>query len=46
LAADTRLTEALGPAYVAEHLAYGRAEWDAWAQHVSGWEWARYGDRF
>jgi glutamine synthetase len=46
LAADTRLTEALGAAYVAEHLAYGRAEWDAWAQQVSGWEWARYGDRF
>lgn len=46
LAADTRLTEALGVAYVAEHLAYGRAEWDAWAQQVSGWEWARYGDRF
>lgn len=46
LAEDTRLTEALGAAYVAEHLAYGRAEWDAWAQQVSGWEWARYGDRF
>ena len=46
LAADTRLAEALGPAYVAEHLAYGRAEWDAWAQQVSAWEWARYGDRF
>ncbi len=46
LAADTRLTEALGAAYVAEHLAYGRAEWDAWAQQVSDWEWARYGDRF
>lgn len=46
LAADTRLTQALGPAYVAEHLAYGRAEWDAWAQQVGGWEWARYGDRF
>jgi glutamine synthetase len=46
LAADTRLTEALGPAYVAEHLAYGRAEWDSWTQQVSEWEWARYGDRF
>lgn len=46
LTADTRLTQALGPAYVAEHLAYGRAEWDAWAQHIGGWEWARYGDRF
>ncbi len=46
LAADTRLTEVLGPAYVAEHLAYGRAEWDVWAQQVGGWEWARYGDRF
>lgn len=46
LAADTRLTEALGAAYVAEHLAYGRAEWDVWAQQVSDWEWARYGDRF
>ena len=46
LAEDTSLTEALGAAYVAEHLAYGRAEWDAWAQQVSGWEWARYGDRF
>jgi glutamine synthetase len=46
LAADTALVEALGPAYCAEHLAYGRAEWDAWAQQVSDWEWARYGDRF
>lgn len=46
LAADTRLTEVLGPAYVAEHLAYGRAEWDAWTQQVGDWEWARYGDRF
>lgn len=46
LAADTRLTQALGPAYVAEHLAYGRAEWDAWTQQVGDWEWARYGDRF
>ena len=46
LAADTALVEALGPAYVAEHLAYGRAEWDSWTQQVSEWEWARYGDRF
>lgn len=44
LQANAMLRDALGPAFCDQFLPLKRAEWDAWAQQVSGWELARYAD--
>ncbi|WP_439112375.1 type III glutamate--ammonia ligase [Hydrogenophaga sp.] len=41
---DSALRDAVGEAFCAQLLAIKQAEWDAWAQHVSGWELDRYAD--
>ena len=42
LAADTTLTQLVGPAFVAQFLRCKQEEWDAYAGHVSDWEMQRY----
>ena len=46
LAADAVLCEALGSALAREFVESKRAEWIAYARHVSDWEMQRYGDLF
>jgi len=46
LQADTVLCEALGSTLAAEFIEAKRAEWIAYARHVSDWEMQRYGDLF
>lgn len=41
---DAPLREAVGTAFCDQFLAIKQAEWDAWSQHVSGWELERYAD--
>jgi glutamine synthetase len=43
---DSALRAAVGDAYCEQFLALKRAEWDAYAQHVSQWELERYADVF
>ena len=44
LRADAVLREAVGAAFCDQFLRLKRAEWDAFAQQVSGWELRRYAD--
>lgn len=44
LEADAPLRHAVGDAFCQQFLALKREEWDAYAQHVSAWELARYAD--
>jgi glutamine synthetase len=46
LVADAPLRGALGQAVCDEFLHIKRQEWDAYAQHVSAWEWQRYAVAF
>ncbi len=46
LEADTVLCEALGTTLTQEFVAAKRAEWIAYARHVSEWEMRRYGELF
>jgi glutamine synthetase len=46
LQADTVLCEALGSTLAGEFIEAKRAEWIAYARHVSDWEMQRYGDLF
>lgn len=46
LEADAVVRGALGEALATQFLALHRAEWTAYQRHVSGWETARYADRF
>ena len=46
LEADTVLCDAVGAAFCEQFLSLKRAEWDAYAQQVSGWELERYADGF
>ena len=46
LARDELLCTALGPALSAEFVRLKRAEWMAYARHVSSWEMQRYADYF
>jgi glutamine synthetase len=46
LEADAVLCEALGPALAGQLIASQRAEWAAYARHVSDWELRRYADAF
>ncbi len=46
LEADETLCNALGATLAREFIAAKRAEWIAYARHVSAWELQRYGDRF
>jgi glutamine synthetase len=41
---DAALREAVGAAFCDQFLVIKQAEWDAWNQHVSGWELERYAD--
>lgn len=41
---DSALREAVGTAFCEQFLSIKQAEWDAWSQHVSGWELERYAD--
>ena len=41
---DAPLRAAVGTAFCEQFLAIKQAEWDAWSQHVSGWELGRYAD--
>ncbi|WP_370871090.1 hypothetical protein [Hydrogenophaga sp.] len=34
----------MGTAFCEQFLTIKQAEWDAWSQHVSGWELERYAD--
>jgi glutamine synthetase len=46
LDADAALRDAVGAAFCEQFLSLKRAEWDAYAQQVSGWELERYADGF
>ena len=46
LEADAPLRQAVGDAFCQQFLALKREEWSAYAQHVSGWELARYAAAF
>lgn len=46
LRADAILRDDVGEAFCDQFLALKQAEWDAYAQQVSGWEWACYADAF
>ena len=46
LEADTTVQAALGAALSAEFIRLKRAEWSAYARHVSAWELQRYADVF
>ena len=46
LSGDAILRDDLGEAFCEQFLALKRAEWDAYAQQVGGWELARYADGF
>jgi len=46
LRSDLILQSRLGSAFCDEFLVIKAAEWDAYAQHVHGWEFARYADSF
>ena len=46
LSGDAILRDDLGEAFCEQFLALKGAEWDAYAQQVSGWELARYADGF
>lgn len=46
LEADAGLREAVGAAFCEQFLSIKRAEWDAYAQQVSGWELERYANGF
>jgi len=46
LEADEVLCEALGATLAREFITAKRAEWIAYARHVSEWEMRRYGERF
>ena len=46
LEADAPLRQAVGDAFCQQFLALKREEWNAYAQHVSGWELARYAAAF
>lgn len=46
LEADTALRDAVGAAFCEQFLSLKWAEWDAYAQQVSGWELERYADGF
>lgn len=46
LEADAVLCEALGATLAGEFIAAKRAEWIAYARHVSDWEMRRYGELF
>ncbi|MEO8807267.1 MAG: type III glutamate--ammonia ligase [Burkholderiaceae bacterium] len=46
LEADAIVQGALGPALSAEFIRLKRAEWSAYARHVSAWELERYADVF
>jgi glutamine synthetase len=46
LQADAVLCEALGASLAGEFIEAKRAEWIAYARHVSDWEMQRYGDLF
>ena len=43
---DAILRDGVGAAFCDQFLALKQAEWDAYAQQVSGWELARYADGF
>jgi glutamine synthetase len=46
LGADGDLRNRVGAAFCDEFLAIKGAEWEAYTQHVSGWEYAQYADTF
>lgn len=46
LEADTVVRGALGETLAQQFITLHRAEWTAYTRHVSGWETARYADRF
>jgi glutamine synthetase len=46
LEADAVVRDALGETLAAQFVELARAEWTAYARHVSGWEIERYAERF
>jgi glutamine synthetase len=46
LEGDEVVRSALGPTLAGQFISLKRAEWTACSRHVSGWEVARYADRF